>query len=36
LAILVGLAAPVIALGFYIALTVAFIIQPLIGVRRKR
>ena len=34
--ILVGLIAPVIALGFYIALALGFIVQPLIGMRRKR
>ena len=33
--ILVGLVAPVIALGFYIALALGFIAQPLIGIRRK-
>jgi uncharacterized membrane protein len=34
-AIIVGLIAPVVALGFYIALTFGFIIQPLLGLRRK-
>jgi uncharacterized membrane protein len=33
--ILVGLAAPGIALGLYIALTFGFISQPLLGMRRK-
>ena len=33
--IIVGLIAPVIALGFYIALAFGFILQPLIGMRRK-
>jgi uncharacterized membrane protein len=35
LTIIVGLLAPAVALGFYIALTFAIIIQPLIGMRRK-
>jgi uncharacterized membrane protein len=34
--IFVGLIAPVIALGFYIALAFGFILQPLIGMRRRR
>ena len=34
-AIIVGLIAPVVALGFYIALTFGFILQPLIGVQRR-
>jgi uncharacterized membrane protein len=35
LVIIVGLIAPVIALGFYIALTFGFILQPLLGMRRR-
>jgi len=35
LAIIVGLIIPVIALGFYIALTFGFILQPLLGLRRR-
>ena len=35
LAIIVGLVAPVVAVGFYVVLTVAFIIQPLMQVRRS-
>jgi uncharacterized membrane protein len=33
-AIIVGLVAPVVAVGSYVALAVAFLIQPLIGARR--
>jgi uncharacterized membrane protein len=33
-AILVGIVAPLVAVGFYVVLTVAFIIQPLVQVRR--
>jgi len=33
--IMVGLVAPAVAIGIYTALTFAFILQPLIGVRRK-
>jgi uncharacterized membrane protein len=33
--IVVGLFAPVVALGFYIALALGFILQPLIGIRRR-
>jgi uncharacterized membrane protein len=35
LIIVVGLASPTIALGFYIVLTLGFIIQPLVGVWRR-
>jgi uncharacterized membrane protein len=35
LIIVVGLVAPMIALGLYIALTFGFILQPLLGMRRK-
>jgi len=35
LAIIVGLVAPVVAVGIYTALTVAFLIQPLIGMWRR-
>ena len=35
LAIIVALVAPVVAVGIYIALTVAFLIQPLIGMWRS-
>ena len=34
-AILVGIVAPLVAVGFYVVLTVAFIIQPLMQVRRS-
>jgi uncharacterized membrane protein len=36
LAIIVAFVAPVAAVGIYVALTVAFLIQPLIGMWRKR
>ena len=36
LAIIVALVAPVVAVGIYTAMTAAFLIQPLIGVRRRR
>ena len=35
LAVIVGLVAPIVAVGFYVALTVAFLIQPLILARRR-
>ena len=35
LAIIVALVAPLVAVGAYTALTVAFLIQPLIGMRRR-
>jgi uncharacterized membrane protein len=35
LSFIVGLIIPVVALGFYIALTFGFILQPLIGMRRR-
>ena len=36
LIIVVGLITPIVALGFYIALTIVFVLQPLIGVQRRR
>jgi hypothetical protein len=36
LAILVALFAPLVAVASYILLAVAFLIQPLLGLRRKR
>jgi uncharacterized membrane protein len=35
-AILVGIVAPLVAVGFYVVLTVAFIVQPLVKVHRSR
>jgi len=34
-AIIVGLVVPVVAVGSFVALTVAFLVQPLIGARRR-